>query len=278
MSSPAYLPLFPADYLSDTQHLSTEEHGAYLLLLMTAWTQQGCSLPDDDAKLARVCRLSLRKWKLLRPTMEEFWRIEGGRWHNARLTQERIYVDQKSQSNREKARKRWDKQPIENKQSESSRSISRSNAPHPHKREREDKSSLSPRERTSRSPVKNVDLPEWLPLDEWHRWLRYRKQVNRPVTLEGAPGQIATLTKLREEGHDPIAVINQSIDRSWIGLFKLDEENPNERAPAARFTPNRSTADIGREVAARLEQQANSNGSGSPPVSLPRPRSSGWPD
>lgn len=88
MTSPAYLPLFPADYLADTQHLSAEEHGAYLLLMMTAWLQDDCGLPDDDRKLSRITRLSLRKWKACRPTMLEFWRIENGRWfHAARCTQ-----------------------------------------------------------------------------------------------------------------------------------------------------------------------------------------------
>ena len=131
MSGPAYLPLFGADYLSDTQHLSCEEHGAYLLLLIAAWGQDDCSLPDDDRKLARICRLSLRKWGFVRAAIEDFWMVKNGRLTNRRLAKERAYVDQKSNTNRQSARARWDKQTIETKQSTECERISERNAPQP---------------------------------------------------------------------------------------------------------------------------------------------------
>lgn len=86
------LPLWTDAYLADTTHLSTEEHGAYLLLLIAAWRSPECRLPDDDAKLARFVHATPRVWARLRPVMAPFFVIEGGFWVQKRLSKERKYV------------------------------------------------------------------------------------------------------------------------------------------------------------------------------------------
>jgi len=72
MSAPPFMPLYVADYLGDTGHLTTTEHGAYFLLLMTMW-RAGGSLPNDDKKLARFCRCTRLQWDRMRPTILEFF-------------------------------------------------------------------------------------------------------------------------------------------------------------------------------------------------------------
>jgi len=51
-----WMPFYVADYLRDTRHLSATEHGAYMLLIMQAWTQGGL-LPLDPVRLARIAGL-----------------------------------------------------------------------------------------------------------------------------------------------------------------------------------------------------------------------------
>ena len=135
MSAPAYLPLFGSDYLADTSHLTTEEHGAYLLLMMAAWRQEDCGLPLDDKKLSRIAGLSARKWAQIRETILEFWHVKEGRIYQSRLLKERGYAHQKSESNRNAAKVRWEKQVAENIVGEECKRISERNAPQPQPQE-----------------------------------------------------------------------------------------------------------------------------------------------
>lgn len=101
------LPLFTDAYLADTAHLTNEEHGAYLRLLMFAWRSPDCSLPDDDKRLAIMVGVSPKKWQTLRAVISTFWTIENGRWMQKRLTRERDFVTRQSEKGRDAAAARW---------------------------------------------------------------------------------------------------------------------------------------------------------------------------
>jgi len=121
---PAAIPLFGDAYLADTTHLTTEQHGAYLLLLIAAWRQPNCDLPNDDKKLARIAGLSPQKWRSSKETILEFWTVDGDRIFQKRQVREREWVSQKSDTNRKNSVEGWkrrkalasDQQDTENKQ------------------------------------------------------------------------------------------------------------------------------------------------------------------
>ena len=100
-------PLWTDAYLGDTSHLTTTEHGAYLLLLITAWRSKDGQLPDDDKLLARFTRTTPGQWKKIRPILEPFFEIENGVWIQGRLTDEREAVRQLSKRQSQKAKARW---------------------------------------------------------------------------------------------------------------------------------------------------------------------------
>ena len=51
-----YMPFFVGDYLADTSHLTTTQHGAYLLLIMHYWATGG--LPTTDRELRTIVGMS----------------------------------------------------------------------------------------------------------------------------------------------------------------------------------------------------------------------------
>lgn len=108
MSEYPYLPLFTRDFLADTMHLSAQETGAYVLLLMQAWLMPDCSLPADDRRLAQWARVDAKTWRAIKPTVMEFWTLADGRWQQKRLTKEREHVAAVSEKRRAAIRKRWD--------------------------------------------------------------------------------------------------------------------------------------------------------------------------
>ena len=106
---------FPADYLADTRRLTTEQHGAYLLLLMDSWTSG--ALPDDDTVLARVAGLDAESWARMRPAIARYFEIADGKWAHARIEQEREHAQAYAQASSGRGKKaaaaRWGKKKAE---------------------------------------------------------------------------------------------------------------------------------------------------------------------
>jgi uncharacterized protein YdaU (DUF1376 family) len=97
MSERPFMQLYVSDFIGDTLHLSTEQVGAYLLLLMAMWNAGG-SLPDDEAKLARIVRMSVKKWRAVAADLLPFFEQVGGAVRHNRLTKELQKSEGKSQS------------------------------------------------------------------------------------------------------------------------------------------------------------------------------------
>lgn len=87
MAAIPFMPLYVAEYLADTPHLSTVEHGAYMLLIMTYW-QRGEPLPADDKRLARIVRLSDAEWLSIRDEIADLFVVEGNVWKHRRIDHE----------------------------------------------------------------------------------------------------------------------------------------------------------------------------------------------
>lgn len=105
-----WMPLYVGDYLADTGRLTTEGHGAYLLLLMDYW--RNGPPPDNDEQLASIVRLPLARWKKLRPNLALFFQIEAGLWRQKRAEQEMHKAGNISSGRSAAANARWEKERI----------------------------------------------------------------------------------------------------------------------------------------------------------------------
>lgn len=67
-------------------------------------------------------------------------------------------------------------------------------------------------------------IPDWIGEREWNEYVEMRKRRS-PLTDWGKHLTVLDLEKLRAAGYDPNAVLNQSTQKSWRGVFKIDGGN-----------------------------------------------------
>lgn len=112
----SWMPLYIGDYLRDTSRLTTEQHGAYLLLIMDYFVNG--PLPDDDAALASITRTTAMVWKRMRPVLAGYFGIDGGKWVHSRIERERdksaSMTKQRIAAGHRSATKRWGRKDNEN--------------------------------------------------------------------------------------------------------------------------------------------------------------------
>jgi hypothetical protein len=82
----------------------------------------------------------------------------------------------------------------------------------------------------AKTPTVKVVLPDWLPPDAWRAWCEHRiGAAPRKWTQRAAELTIRKLGDLRDQGHDPQAVIDQSIMAGWSGLFAVKDDRASAR-------------------------------------------------
>ena len=98
-----WMPLYIGDYLADTAHLSTEESGAYLHLLMHQWRTG--SLPADLDSMRKITRIDKSAWSSAWRTLQAFFKVcPDGSYSQERLERERVSWSEKKAKAVEKAR------------------------------------------------------------------------------------------------------------------------------------------------------------------------------
>ncbi|HBY69895.1 MAG TPA: hypothetical protein DEG69_20410 [Flavobacteriaceae bacterium] len=108
-----HLPLWTDAYIADTIHLNYEEHGLYLMLLMTVWRSPECRIPNDIKWIKRRLRATDEQIeKYVKNILDEFFETTGNYITQKRLKEEYNYVKKKAKKNSDTAKLRWQKEKL----------------------------------------------------------------------------------------------------------------------------------------------------------------------
>lgn len=94
-------------------------------------------------------------------------------------------------------------------------------------------------------------LPDWVPQEDLEAFMAMRAAIKKPLTVRALSRAVEKLDALRQQGHDPKRVLNQSEDRRWQDLYPLKDDAPRPvPAGAARngADPTESAAKAWVEV------------------------------
>ena len=65
-------------------------------------------------------------------------------------------------------------------------------------------------------------LPDWIPEDAWRGFEDIRNRLRKPLTDRSRELTVKDLEELRSQGEDPVACLNQSVQRGYSGVFPVN--------------------------------------------------------
>lgn len=77
---------------------------------------------------------------------------------------------------------------------------------------------------TKKSKSITLELPDWLPETHWNDFVEFRKFIKKPMTDRAKQLMLSNLQTIKDNGHDPILAINNSIANNWQNVY---EPKPN---------------------------------------------------
>lgn len=223
-----------------TSDLSNEELGIYIRLLMRYYATEQPLPANAQANanhLLRICRIfASTEQEALERVVTRFFERRGDYLHNpkadAEIAKSLEIRRKRAQAGQQGGSKRASKYQANAKQllskcSSTSQAIAKQmhTQPQPHLL-----GEVSPKTPLGAEPSKCLSksqanasfvLPSWIPKDAWDAYLEMRRRIRKPMTQRAMELAVIELAKLRDQGHDPKAVLDQSTLHSWQGLFEV---------------------------------------------------------
>lgn len=223
-----WMPLFIGDYLADTRRLTLEQHGAYLMLIMDYW--RNGPPPDSDPTLARILAISESDWKALRPVIEPFFTIEGGKWRHGRIDQEFSRAADKQKNFEIRAQKavaarkaqQQDAQQVEQQDAQQVGDVTFTST------------STFTTTSTKKTNGAHAPLDERIDPVVWAEFEQHRKEIRKPLTDLARSKNESILAGLTKD--EQREAVNATIANRWTGLFppRHKQSQPQRKGKLAR--------------------------------------------
>lgn len=70
----------------------------------------------------------------------------------------------------------------------------------------------------------NGALPDWIPSESWDGFCEHRRRLHKPLGERAKMLTLNNLERLKEQGNDPAAVLDQSVANGWTGIFPIKSD------------------------------------------------------
>lgn len=237
------------DYAAATLHLSDAEDLAYRRLLDAYYAREE-PLPVDIGACCRLARATTpAARRAVETVLREFFDLQPDGWHQKRADAEIERQRMKSQSSRDAINHRWNRERQARAEVERQELEQRAEAIRTYNgrttetdtdvvppTNHEPRTTLKAKPTPQTPPVAAAPLPDWIPADAWAAFLETRRRLRAPPTPRAIELLQAKLAELMRSGHSPRAVLEQSVERGWRGLFavKPDAQQQHSNRNAGR--------------------------------------------
>ena len=231
--------LYVSDYLGATRALTAEQHGAYLLLLMSMWNAEG-DLPNEPKTLARLACCTPSRWaKICGPVLAKF-DVEGDRLTHVRLGLELKKAQEKSIKRADAGTKGGNAKALKHKGpalANASGLLCHSSEPEPEpeKKETDTAKAVSPSAKPRQSPAG---------FDEF--WEAYPRKVGKLAALTAwkrlKPPLVPALAAIARYRQTKPADIDFCHPATWLNQGRWMDEHGEATGPPVTVDPARVAA------------------------------------
>lgn len=203
--------LWTRDFMADpnVQALNWDQRGRFAWALMCSWESEtpGTALGDDWAK-----------WMGFKDTYDEGFEPFEALFKTHPDFGVNVLVQSKLAKEYEISRSERSRQSIAGRAGADARWHRNATAMRP---QCEANGISEVRSQKSKEEKPRTVLPEWVPQEPWEAFVEMRKSTRAPLTERAKTLVVRKLSALRDAGNDPAAVLEQSVERSYRGVFEV---------------------------------------------------------